>query len=188
MPSTASNRSVPWVPGAVAGAVAFLLEYLAVYFWQAGNVRRQLRGINAIIQLLGGTPVPAWAGVGWLFYDAHFVAFTYPAIGGSRTALDLIANGNAPTLLYLVPVVGLLLAGFAVGRYAGTTDRSRGAVAGASVAVGYAVLTWIGLFAFRVTGGGSWVGPDPVTGALLAAVLYPIVLGGIGGWVASATR
>jgi len=188
MSATASNRSVPWVPAAVAGVVAYLVEYLVIYLWQANSVRSQLRGINAVIQLLGGRAIPAWQAVGWLFYDAHFVAFTYPGLGGGRTATNLIPNGNAPQLLYVVPPIALLIAGYLVARYAGSVGPGGGAIAGAAVVIGYVVLSVIGVFAFRVTSGNAWVGPDVVTGILLAGVVYPVVLGGIGGAIAGATR
>jgi hypothetical protein len=56
------------------------------------------------------------------------------------------------------------------------------AVAGAAVAVGYGVLSLLGAFLFAT----SNVSPDPVTSVLLAGVLYPVVLGAVGGVAARA--
>ncbi|MFB6068507.1 MAG: transporter, partial [Halobacterium sp.] len=104
--------------GAVAGVLAFAAGYVVTYAWQSGAVADALAGYNVVADLLGGDPIPTWQGVGWLFYNAHGVAFTHPALGGGRVTRNFIAGGDAPTALYLVPAVLLAAAGFAVARAA----------------------------------------------------------------------
>ncbi|GAD51756.1 hypothetical protein MBEHAL_0516 [Halarchaeum acidiphilum MH1-52-1] len=177
----------PWVPAAITGVVAFALEYLVVYLWQANRVRESLQNVNAIIDLLGGQTIPAWKIVGWLFYNAHFVSVTRPALGGGRTTTNLIASGDAPQLLYVLPPLFLLVAGVILVRYAGLTAPRDGALCGTVVSLGYAVPTWIGVFAFRITTDDAWMGPAVALGLVLAGVVYPVVSGAIGGALAAVT-
>jgi len=176
------------IPGAVAGAAAYLLGYLVMYLGQTDRIRDVLEGLNTLLELFGGDPIPAWKAVGWLFYNAHFVSLTYPALGGGRVGRNVIASGNAPGLFYLLPPLLLLAAGAILARYAGATEAVDGALAGGSVAAGYAPLAIAGLFAFRVTIGDATVAPDLVTGVLLAGIVYPQIVGGIGGALATLAR
>lgn len=174
--------------GAVAGAVVYVVGYLVTYLWRGGSVEESLQAYNAVVDFLGGDPIPAWQAVGWLYYNAHSVAFTTPALGGGRTAQNLVADGNAPMLLYLVPVVVLLLAGFVVVRYADAADAESGARAGVTVTAGYAVLAVVGLFVFRYSVGDATVHVDYALGVLLAGVVYPVVFGALGGVLGAVTR
>lgn len=182
-----SSRNVPWLPAAVTGVVAFALEYLVVYLWQANRVRENLQGLNAIIELLGGQSIPAWKVVGWLFYNAHFVDITRPAFGGGRTTTNLIASGDAPQLLYVLPPLFLLIAGVVLVRYVGLSAPRDGALCGTVVSLGYAIPAWIGVFAVRVTTDDAWLGPAVALGFVLAGVVYPVVFGAIGGALAALT-
>ena len=174
--------------GAAAGAVAYVVGYLVTYLWQSGSAEENLQAYNAIVDFLGGDPIPAWQAVGWLYYNAHNVAFTTPALGSGRTAQNLVADGNAPMLLYLVPVVVLLLAGFVVARNASAVDAASGARAGVTVAAGYVVLAVVGLAAFRYSVGDSTVHVDYALGVLLAGIVYPAVFGALGGVLGAVTN
>ncbi|QLC32806.1 transporter [Halarchaeum sp. CBA1220] len=187
MSASSTGRDVPWVPAAAVGIAAYVLQYLVVYLWQANRVRDQLSGLNAVIEFLGGQAIPAWQAVGWLFYNAHFVSFTYPSFGGGRTATNLIASGNAPQLLYVLPPLFLLVGGYLLVRSVSLADPTDGALCGTVLSLGYAVPAWFGVFAFRITTESNWLGPDLVTGIVLAGVVYPVVFGAIGGAVAAAT-
>lgn len=174
--------------GAAAGAVAYVVGYLVTYLWQGSSVEETLQAYNAIVEFLGGDPIPAWQAVGWLYYNAHNVAFTTPALGSGRTAQNLVADGNAPMLLYLVPVVLLVLAGFVVARNADAVDAESGARAGLTVTAGYLVLAVVGLAAFRYSVGDSTVHVDYALGVLLAGIVYPVVFGALGGVLGAVTR
>jgi len=184
---SALPRGVSLRNGFAAGTLTFVLGYLVTYVWQSGTIRDSLQGYNAVIEFFGGDPIPAWQAVGWLFYNAHFVAVTYPTFGGGRVSMNLIADGNAPTLLYVVPPVLLLVAGFALARSAGVRDFDTGAIAGASLVVGYLVFAVLGLVAFRYTAAGSTMHPEYSVGVLLAGLFYPVVFGGIGGAIGATT-
>lgn len=181
------SRSTDLGIGAAAGAVAYALGYLLTYLWQGSSVQGQLEGYNAIVELFGGDPIPAWKAVGWLFYNAHGVSFTVPSLGSGQATQNLIADGSAPMLLYVVPAVVVVLAGFVLARRANATDASGGAQIGARVVLGYVVLAIVGLFVFEYSSGGSAIHPEYALGVLLAGVVYPAVFGGIGGALGAVT-
>lgn len=188
MAANTSERGVPWLPAAALGIAAFAVEYVVVYLWQAARVQRQHQLFDALVKLLGGQPPPTWLRVGWLFYGAHFVSVDRPALGSGRASVDLVSQWNAPLLVYLVPPVVLVAAGYLLARYVGLTDPVDGALAGTVVSLGYALPAWFCVFAFRVTAGGRWAGPAVVPGLVLAGVVYPVVFGGVGGALAGSTN
>ncbi|WP_313691039.1 transporter [Halorarum halobium] len=178
---------VPFAIGTAAGLGAYVLGYLVTYVWQSGSVRERLSGINALVDLFGGDPIPVWTGVGWYFYNAHFVDVLIPGFGGRRAENFIAsADGGSLTLLYVLPPLALLLAGFAASAYANAGDAGGGAVAGLAVVPAYALLALVGTFLFAYgTGDGSSVHPDYVTGVLLAGIVYPAVFGAAGGAIGS---
>ncbi|GAA0283071.1 transporter [Halobacterium noricense] len=182
-----NSRSTDLGIGAAAGAVAYVLGYLLTYLWQGSSVQERLEGYNAVVELLGGDPIPTWKAVGWLFYNAHGVSFTVPSLGSGQATRNLIADGSAPMLLYLVPAVVVALAGFVLARRANATDASGGAQIGARVVLGYVVLAVVGLFVFEYAAGGSAIHPEYALGVLLAGVVHPAVFGGIGGALGAVT-
>lgn len=177
-------------PGIVAGVVAYALGYLVTYLSHGDAVEEQLRGFNFFADFFGGEPVPIWQGVGWLFYNAHFVRTRIPGLGGPRSE-NFIAAGDAGslTLLYFVPVVLLLTAGFAVAWLAGAddgdgADPTTTAVNGATAVLGYLPLAVIGLFVFSYAVGDGAIEPNVITGIAVAGLIYPVLWGGLGGAVA----
>lgn len=181
--SSSVTRTRPIGRGAAAGVTAFLAGYLVTYLWQANRIRESLEGINAILQFFGGQQIPAWNAVGWLFFNAHFVRTQLPAVGGTQTQ-NFIASGDFPALLYAVPVLILLTAGFLLVWSRQPLDIRDGAIDGAFVAIGYTGAAIVAVFVFGASQGDASISPDPVTGVLLAGVVYPLVLGAIGGALA----
>ncbi|MFC7068142.1 transporter [Halobaculum lipolyticum] len=171
--------------GAVAGVGAYVLGYLLTYLTQAGAVRDRLAGLNFLASLFGGEQVAAWQGVGWYFYNAHFVSTTVPSFGGTRTA-NLIASADANlAYLYVLPPLALLAAGAGVAFLADAGDPADGAVAALGVVPAYFLLALAGAFVFAYGGGDAGsVHPEYVTAALLAGLVYPAVFGAVGGAVA----
>jgi hypothetical protein len=177
MSSSRTDRELPFVTGAVAGAGAWVLNYLFVYVITSGDIRNSVLGQF--------TEIPTWKIVGWVFYNAHYVDTIYdvPIFGGAGNAIG--GEDGYPWLLFVDGPVDLHSAGLAVGRDAGGDHREgpHAALAGATLVPGYALLSVVGVFAFaseRVT-------PDVVTGILLAGLLYPLVFGALGALAARAT-
>lgn len=173
--------------GATGGVAAYVLGYLIVYATQRGRIGEQLRGFNFVADLIGGDPIPAWKAVGWVFYNAHFVATEVPnPLGGVRVENFIAsADGGSLTAMYLVPPVLLLAVGLLAGRLANATEPTDGALAGGLVVAGYLPLAIVGLIAFGYSIGDGTIAPVLPTGLLLAGVVYPGVFGAIGGAVAS---
>lgn len=185
MSQTASERrrGTAVATGAAAGVVAWVLGYAVTYLVAQSRVRDALSDLNAIVGFVGGTEVPAWKAVGWLYLNAHTVAVRVIGIPGGTRTYDLIAEtgGDASLLYALPPVVLLVVVGVAVA-IAGPRDAAGGAAGGAASALGYllvtaaaAVLTAHGFV------GGIRIAPAFVPALLLAGVAYPVVAGGVVG-------
>lgn len=180
-----SDRSLPVLEGALGGAGAFFVGYLLTYLWKAQEYRDSFAQIQPLVELFGGeTPAP-WKIIGWLYYSAHFVE-SRVAVGPVTAYADLIGQGEGNLeVLYLVPPLLLLVAGYLVARQTDQTERlTDGVQAGALVTIGYFVLVLAGVFAFQVSGSG----PELVPSLLLAGIVYPLVFGTIGGAIASYTN
>lgn len=175
---------VPFVGGAAAGVAAYLLGYLITYVWQSGSVEERLQGINFLADLFGSDPIPVWQAIGWLFYNAHFVRTRFEGGLGGPSSENFIAaaEGGSLALLYLVPVALLVGAGLALAVVERAEEPADGALAGAAAVVGYLPLAVVGAFLFSYDGS---IAPDTVTAVLLAGVVYPLVLGAVGGGVAA---
>ncbi len=188
-PSTARPDAATVGRGAVAGLAAFVVGYVLTYAWRAPAVADSLRGLNVLAGLLGVETVPTWKGVAWLFYGAHGATTRFPTLGGGTELVNVVeqsGDGTVALLYVLVPAL-LLLAGAAAARVAGARTAGEGGGAGATVAVGYVVPAVAGtvLAAHAIGETGASIAPDPVTGALLAGVVYPTAFGAIGGAAAS---
>jgi len=183
-------------PGLVLGVVAFLGTYAVMYSLRAERVASAVAGLP--FALSASTPeVPQV--VGWLVYRAHFVPIEYSvsgAGGGSGElsfgsfpgAGDLVA-ALEPGLLLLVPLFMLFICGFYTAIQADVSTPKTGAVAGATVVVGYlllvvvavAALTWsLSLAVFNLTVTAS-IGPGQAQAVFIAGVVYPLVGGALGG-------
>jgi hypothetical protein len=180
--STASGRddaarSLPVVDGILGGTGAYLLGFLFTYLWKAGEYRDALARIGPLVELFGGETPAAWKIIGWLYYSAHFVDARID-VGPVTTYVDLVGEGAGTLeLLYLLPPLFLLAAGFLVARRTDADVVVAGARAGATVAIGYLALVLVGVLAIQV--GGS--GPELVPALVLAGIVYPLVFGAIGG-------
>lgn len=170
---------------AASGAAAYVLGYLFVYVTQRNWVDEQLRTINVVADLFGGDPIPSWQGVGWLFYNAHFVDTQIPALGGTRVENFIAAaDDGSLTLLYLVPPLLLVAAGFATAYLAKARNPGESAPLGGLIVAGYLPLAILGAFAFRYAVGDGAVTPDLLTAVILAGVVYPVAFGSAGGAIA----
>lgn len=181
----ANDRNVgdlPFGVGAAAGAGAWVLAYLFTYLITADRLRES--GVRRLIEFFGGD-LPTWKMVGWVFFNAHFVDIVVEGPFGGAVNFIGGEDGFTP-LLYVVPPLLLFAAGLAVGRYYGAGDDTVGAaLAGVTPVVGYGILSVVGVFLFSTQE--PSIGLDPVTGVLLAGIVYPVVFGAIGAVVAGLT-
>lgn len=177
-----SNRyeDLPLVEGTITGAFAWLLGYVFTYLIVAPDIRDS--PLNQFLEAFEGEPA-TYEMVGWVFYNAHFVDTVYrdlPLIG-SRSASAIGGDGGFSAVLYLVPVGLLFAAGLALAGYRAAETPAGGVVAGATTLPAYLVLSLAGLVFFEVSIGGATGGPDFLTGAVVAGIVYPLVAAGVGG-------
>lgn len=163
------HARLPLGAGATAGTAAWVTGYVLTYALTGGRIRG-----NVVRQL---TEIPTWKVAGWVFYNAHAVPTVFEGLFGG-TANFVGGDRGFRVVLYLVPVVLLVAAGFLVGRSAEVdrVDAANAAVAGATVVLGYGILSLLGLVLF-VEGDAH---PDYVLSVALPALSYPLVLGAVG--------
>jgi len=172
-----SDAAVTLARGGLVGLAAWLLGYLVTFLLHAGSVREAFA--TNVLEFLAGDPV-TWKLVGWLYFNAHFVATSIPGLFGDSTT-NFLSGAEEITLLvlYVLPPLVLLAAGAAVAR--GSSDPTEGAKAGGAVAPGYLVASVVGAFVVRISVADAVAGPSLVTAILLAGVVYPLVFGALGG-------
>ena len=133
---------------------------------------------------------------GWAFFSAHFVDVEGTAqtvFGDVDVTLDILDEWleSLPALLfYLVPILGLIAAGFAVVRreIASVQSEQDSVLFGASIVTGYLPLVLLGilLFTWEVDDGEAMLSYEVqfLEGLLLAGILFPLIFGAIGGYMA----
>jgi len=169
--STVSRRSSVAASaglGVFAAAIGYLLTYLLV----ASEVREAV-----------GDNVAEWKAVAWFFYEAHMVDIEVSGRIGSfagMSTLDLIAQSDtaSATLLYVVPPLVLLAAGAVLAVRWNVTDLGAAVVAGAPVAIGYAVVMGLGVAVTESSTEASALGIE-ASSSIAPALLPAIVLGGV---------
>lgn len=183
-PNTGSNavatesigEEVRPLGGAVYGAVAFAFGYVATAVLFISRVDGEFGDIGD----------DAFELFGWVFYNAHSIDV---AVSGEAEIepfnyIEMFDVGD-PLHFKLVPAVILLILGFALAtRVSEPISRERSAAVGASVAVGYVSLLVVGTFVFELEDGGVTAGPELGLSLLIVGLLYAVVFGGIGGYLA----
>ncbi|ELZ19482.1 hypothetical protein [Natrinema limicola] len=154
--------------GVFAAVIGYLLTYLLV--------ASQVRGA-------AGDTVAEWKAVAWFFYEAHMIDIEVSGQIGSfagMSTLDLIAQSDtaSATLLYVVPPLVLLAAGAVLAVRWNVTDLGAAVVAGAPVAIGYAVVMGLGAVVTESTTEASALGIE-ASSSIAPALLPAIVLGGV---------
>jgi hypothetical protein len=180
------RRSIP------AGALAYVVGYLATYLAIGSQTDSLLRETTVTLPYGGGTrplletvsPAPeTWKAVGWFFHSAQRSKLVNPQASGVTAQLDLVTSaGGQYQALYLVAPVALLVAGYLAAR-TGPTFGVRGEdYAGASIVLGYLPCAVAGGLLFTV--GQPAVGPNLFSTVFIAGGGYPVLFGWLGGWVA----
>ncbi|MFC4248814.1 hypothetical protein ACFOZ7_18105 [Natribaculum luteum] len=183
---SSDGRAIPFVAGAVAGIVTWLLGYAFTYVIVAPDVRES--GLHRAVEAFDGEPA-TYEMVGWVFYNAHFVdtVFRNVPLVGSITTTYVGGEEGFTLLLHAVPAGLLFVAGLALATYRGVASVSDGALAGLATVPGYLLLSAAGAFLFEVTVGGASGAPDAVPAVVLAGLVFPAIFAGGGGAVAAVT-
>lgn len=181
----ASN--VPIVGGIIYGAVAFAISFVITLIL----VFTELEGETNSLGYYAGDQVLAV--LGWFFYNAHTVAITATTTDSSINILETAyqSAGSATTVpklaYYVLPVVVLFLLSYTLANRATSSDVKpvEGAIAGASIALGYGAVSFLGgSSVFTVTEAGESAGPETGSIIIMMVLLYPVVIGGAAGYLA----
>lgn len=174
--------------GAVAGALAFIVNYLIAFvLWSATSFPETFEG--ALRELVTGQ-VQDWVFAGWLLYGAHFVDIvTTVSLGPASpevttNAVSAVSQSTTDILFLTVPAI-LVVAGVALARSHGAQSTSDGLITGAAAALGYFPLVAIGVFVFATSGSVGEAQPAFASAVLLAGIVYPTVFGALGGLLAT---
>lgn len=201
MPSNTESSSVadsfPLKGGALGGAIAFVAGYVLTYLLVAVDSELEGTQEDAAFELIGV-----------IFYNAHFVDGVFVFASGTflegTRRFNVIAEETTQfpePVFYLVPVVILILTGYLVVSQAlpgaavdssGSVSTGERALAGSSVVVGYLPLAVAGTFLFETTSEieilgetiRSTFGPDQLMAIVFVGLVFPVVLGAIGGVLA----
>lgn len=178
--STTNRNDLPFVWGAGAGVVAWIVGYLMTYLVVAPSLNDS--ALNQLVEAMDGS-LPTFDVVGWTFFNAHFVdTLVQGGLLMGDSATSFIGGDNGFTVfLYLVPAGLLVAAGLALARQQTASSPAQGGMVGLTVVPGYFLLSIAGAFLFKVTTLGTTVGPDIVLAALVAGIVYPVVFAGVGG-------
>jgi hypothetical protein len=179
--------SVSIIGGVIYGAVSFAVSFLITTTFVFTEIEREANNIGAS----AGDQVLAT--LSWFFYNAHTVAITPSWTDDSVNLLET-AYQNAGSSLsipkiayYIVPVALLFLLAYTLANRATSADARpvEGAVAGASIALGYGIVAYFGGTAvFTVREAGQSIGPDMGSVFLMMCLVYPIAIGGVAGFLA----
>lgn len=190
------------------GVGAYLLGYLLTYAWLGNRIepiadtvwvtrsagQSDLSGLlMSYVEAYGGVSPINWAG--WLFHNAHFVPLSLSVEGRGVSMSDpnvlLAADSRVLLILFLVPPLLLIAAGAlsvamqSSPSYGGTLPR--GATSGMMVIAGYLPLAVVGavIFAIGEPMGYRGISPNLLWSVLLMGIGYPLLFGGLGGWLAT---
>lgn len=192
--AAASEFSLPLVQGAVYGALTYVLNFAAVFGLFAYEMSERSADFT-------GSQIELHELAGWAFYGAHRVKMESPYVSKTFNYLETVYTDATATtvpkiLFYVVPLVGLALAGRALASKATgprATDKQR-FKAGAAVVVGYAALAVVGAatvfsvdlssLSFGIAQQSGAIKPEMQSAIIFMGVAYPVVAGGIGGYLA----
>lgn len=191
--------TVPKLRAVLYGNAAYLLVYLASYAtalaWFGRLARETTFGqydqATSIAQAFPGLPTETAAG--WLVYNAHLVpiqvsAFATKTVFGNTVRwqeANLLTGELGPELLLLiVPPAALLAAGYLLGGHVAGENPGRPRHVGMGVMFGYGLLAFAGALYFVGSVRHSTGLPDLLAVFTNAVLLYPLVFGYLGGYLA----
>jgi hypothetical protein len=168
------------VGGFIYGALGYIVSFVltTVYFFYRLD---EITSGN-IDQVLPDEP----QALGWAFYNANMVEIAASAGGTTVQNVNYLKEIDQinPTVFYVMVAFALFLAGYSVAaRVREPIAGPRGAVAGASIVVGYLPLLFVGTILFEAQESGVSAGPEVGGTLFLWGIIYTVVFGGIGGYL-----
>jgi hypothetical protein len=150
--------------------------------------------VSMFDQLLQFGSIPEWKAALWYFHGGHFGQMqkygerAVTQTNSYQNFIKLLTDQGISLASILLPVVLLLLTGFALAWILGETETGSGAVAGASVVVGYLGVAVLAGVVMGVSGESYSLGPYWPSLVLVTGVAFPVTFGGVGGALAGRLR
>lgn len=202
-PADSNDESELRKQASVYGAAAFVGGYLVTYLLEGSNLERTVReeglfGRGSLtpeaISNNGGTPPETFDMVGWLYHSLHQVDPELTIQPEESVSVSLALP--EPEILIFVPPLMLMIAGYLVVSKTGPTDDSTAIRRGAHIVIGYCALTVLSAYLLSwsttLTGFGNNITIEVtvplVKSAVVGGILYPLVFGAVGGYVAYEQR
>ncbi|MFP9191590.1 hypothetical protein [Natronosalvus vescus] len=188
--SRTSSTALPLKEGALGGVGAFVAGYVLTYLLVMVDSELEYTDESSAFELIGT-----------VFYNAHFVDAEFVFASGTvfegTRRLNIIAEESTQfpePVFYLVPVAILFGVGALIAHRSlpAAATGVEGAKAGASVVVGYLPLAVVGSVLFEATAEfeilgetiRSTFGPDMLMSIIFVGLVFPLVLGAAGGFLA----
>jgi len=180
---TEPEEGLPLTQGGIYGAVSFVLGYVVTYAYLFVAANDFITEVDSNFEL-----------VGWAFFGAQFVQVESGEAPQTVDFLEFLALTDVLELpaILLTLAIGLLLlvAGY---RTAGAVYRpdlspDQGSVYGAMIVVGYLPLTFFAALLFETSATGVSGRPDVFGAVLLAGIVFPALVGALGGYLAVRRR
>ena len=187
---------VRWERGLVAGVASYLVGYLVMFSLSADTVRRAMATATAtsgerVPPLAASVPsdVPRWKVLAWLWHGSLFspMATHYPSRIGTWNVNPMTAIADTHGHLFLVAPTVLFVAGFVVVLGSWTPKPRCEFYTGAMTVLGFFACCYAG-GVYLCTDQVPTDGPDLLTSAYRAGLLYPVAFGGLGGLLAKRVK
>lgn len=184
---------VPWKAALVVGIGAFVLGFVLVtgLVVVEGVLDDSLTGETDGTDGSQGEGPGLLTVLGWLYFGTQFVDLDVSTVFGSMSIDmfgELMNEAVIPAAVWrLVPVVVLIGAGYLLASRVlpATATEEDGAKIGATVTAGYLLAVVVGTQLFEFSGEeGTSIGVEFGSAVLLSGILYPILLGALGGYLA----
>lgn len=191
--------TVPKLRAVFYGSAAYLLVYLAAYAtslaWYGRLARQTTFGqydqATSVAEAFHGLPTETAAG--WLLYNAHLAPiqvsqFATQTVFGNTVQwqkANLLTGELGPEwLLLIAPPAALLAAGYLLGGQVVGAAPGRPRHVGMGIVLGYGPLAFVGALYFIGSVGHSTGMPDLLAVFTNVVLLYPLVFGYLGGYLA----
>jgi hypothetical protein len=198
--SSSLTDRVPLKLGAVFGVGTYVVGFIVTFVLVQIDSELDASEFDGLFGL--SPDVSSLDLAGWVFYNAHFVDTEFSASGGDGSNSEssrIIAENSTQipeVVFYIVPILLLVGAGYLLVQQEYVTEGVDAALSGGSLVIGYLPLAVIGTFLFTASNSTSVAesevtisfGPATGTGILLAGIIFPLVLGAVGGLIAFQTQ
>lgn len=185
--------------GVFYGIASFIAGYAMLFVLKGDELLNEFtQGFTSAgpslgeLSQVGGSLPEKWQLTGQFYYVGHNADLSIRAAAAGQEfsqtlAVDFFGGNN--TIMWIAPIIALVGGGFLLARRYDFASASDAAKYGARITAGYLPVAVIGIFLFRwettIDGGiasaSMSMQPDLMTSILFVGIVYPVVLGAVGG-------